>query len=83
MTLTANGSEMHKNIVAGIPGDEAEALGGVEPLYGASITISHVVALWRGRRGVRPVEADAQVQGDGYDGDSQAHQNSRLTGDAG
>ena len=83
MTLTANGAKMHENIVAGIPGDEAEALGGVEPLYGASITISHIVALRRGRGGVRPVKADAQVQSDGYDGDSQAHQNGRLTGDVG
>ncbi len=81
MTFTANGAKMHKNIVPRIPGDKAEAFGCVEPLYGASIAISHVVTLSGGRGGVGPVKADAQMQGDGHDGDGKAHHDSRLTGD--
>src|SRR4249919_1857911 len=36
-------AEMHEQVRAALRGDEAEALGIVEPLYGSSLTIRHFV----------------------------------------
>ena len=80
MAFATNGSEVDEDIVARIAGNEAEALGGVEPLDGPGIPVGHVIVLRRGRWR-RAVEADGQVKNDGDHSNHQAEQDGRMAPD--
>src|SRR5690606_32306344 len=61
-----DGTEMHEQVRAALRGDEAEALGVVEPLDGTGLTIRHVLLLETFGVGLaRPARAEPRLSSKG------------------
>ncbi len=67
MAFAANGAKVHEDIIARVAGDEAEALGCVEPLHGTGITIAGILRSMLAGAGLARAagEAHGQVHGHG------------------
>ena len=68
VTFTANGAEVHENIVARIAGDKAEAFRGVEPLNRASFAVAQVLRLGGAVAAAITVRTQVEPQVHGYGG---------------
>ncbi|MNG14606.1 hypothetical protein D3C84_983730 [compost metagenome] len=72
MAFTANGAEVHEDVIPGVAGNEAEAFGCVEPLHGAGFAVGHVLEQRWCLSDLAQV--DGQVKGGGQDQGKEADQ---------
>ena len=86
MAFAADGAKVHEDIVAGIAGDEAKALGGIEPLDRTGLAVALGAAAFTGAVGKTvalagfAAEVVGNVQQRGNSGAQQAEQDHRLAG---